>query len=509
MTDTTPREVRVRFAPSPTGFLHVGSARAALFNWLHARHAGGRFLLRIEDTDLERSTGEATRQILESMAWLGLEPDEPVEYQTRRAAIHADYLARLLASGHAYRDYCPKDRLDALRDEARAAGTIFAYRRAMFAGEEAAAAEAAGAPFVIRFRVPDDGVTAFDDLVYGRIEVQNSAIGDFVVARGDGSPLYNFTNVIDDIDMRVTLICRGEDHVSNTPKQVLIYRALGAEPPQFAHLPLILGTDKQKLSKRHGATGVDQFAAMGILPGALTNFLALLGWAPSEAEFNEVMTPDELVARFSLERVNKSPAVFDHEKLLWMNGMHIRQMPAADLRAAVEPVLRGRFPEAFAPGAPCPNPALPFDAWLDGIIALARERCRTLLEFGDNLDFFFGAPESYDEKAARKQLGDADAVARLRETARIVDATWDSATAAADAAHPEGTPEHTDAWCAAMEEPLRRWSEGAGIKFGSIAQPVRLAVTGRTASPPLFHVLWFLGRSETAKRLDRCAKAHA
>ena len=497
------RPERVRFAPSPTGYLHVGSARAALFNFLHARHTGGKFLLRIEDTDLERSTDDAVRQILDSMKWMGLEADEPVEYQTRRVALHAQRLEELLASGKAYRDYCPRERLDQLRDEARAAGTIFSYRETMFPAEEARAAQEAGAPFVIRFRTPPGEVTAFDDLVYGRIETANDAIGDFVIARGDGSPLYNFTNVVDDVDMGITLVCRGEDHVSNTPKQVLLYRALGAPPPRFAHLPLILGTDKQKLSKRHGATGVDQFASLGILPEALLNFLALLGWAPSEAEFDEVMTMEELVKHFSLDRVNKSPAVFDHEKLLWMNGMHIRRLSSEELCARVKPVLEERFPGEHVSG----NALLRGEAMMPGIIDLAKERCRTLTEFGDALDFFFEAPTQWDEKAMRKLLATPEAVERLRETGRIIDATWEAAVGKSAIAAEPTSAERLESWCHAMEEPLRVFSEGAAVKFGAVAQPVRLAVTGRTASPPLFHVLWFLGKEAVARRIAACADA--
>lgn len=485
---------RVRFAPSPTGFLHIGSVRAALFNWLYARHTGGKFLLRIEDTDVERSTEEATRQILDSLEWLGLTPDEPTEYQAQRAHIHREYLDRLLASGRAYKDYCPKDRLEQLREKSRTDGTIFAYRRSMFSEEEAQRLASEGAPFVIRFHVPEEGAVAFDDLVYGHIEVQHSAIGDFVIARGDGSPLYNFTNVVDDVDMRITLVCRGEDHVSNTPKQILIYEALGVPTPQFAHLPLIFGTDKKKLSKRHGAVGVDQFRDMGILPQALKNFLALLGWAPSEAEFNEVMPLDQLIAKFSLDRVNKSPAVFDYEKLLWMNGVYIRELPREDLMRRVRSILEARFPEAFAAGVKPLNPAMKAEDWLRGIVELAVERSRTLNEFGDNLEYFFRAPETFDEKAMNKQLGTAEAVARLQQTAGVLAGAWD-----------ESSIGQVEAWSQAMEERLRAWSEGAGLKLGQVAQPVRLAMTGRTASPPLFHVLWFLGKDEVQRRIGVCA----
>jgi glutamyl-tRNA synthetase len=332
-------------------------------------------------------------------------------------------------------------------------------------------------------------------MVHGRIEVENGNIGDFVIARGDGSPLYNFTNVVDDLDMGITHIIRGEDHVSNTPKQVLLYQALGAEPPRFAHLPMILGTDKQKLSKRHGATGVHEFDEKGILPAALVNFLALLGWAPAEAEFNEVMTLDELAAKFTLDRVNKSPAVFDHEKLLWMNGVYIRQMPPDELRGRVLPVLEERFGPRG--GFRSPNPAIIDADWLNGIVALVTERCRTITEFAEALEYFFRAPESYDEKATKKFIGTPEQAAQLRESGRVLAAAWDTA--------PKPAPDEIAAWGAAMEAPLRTWADAKGIKFGNVAQPIRLAVTGRTASPPLFDVLWHLGKNEVARRIDACA----
>jgi glutamyl-tRNA synthetase len=502
MTRTT--KPRVRFAPSPTGFLHVGSARAALFNWLYARHTGGTFLLRIEDTDLERSTEEATRQILESLEWLGLTPDEPVEFQAKRTHIHRAYLERLLETGHAYRCYCPKEKLDELREKARAEGRIFAYRREMFPEEEARKLEAAGAPYVIRFRAPVGGVTAFDDIVYGHIEVENDTVGDFVIARPDGSPLYNFTNVVDDIDMGITLVCRGEDHVPNTPKQIMIYRALGVEPPQFAHLPLILGRDKQKLSKRHGATGVTEFREMGILPEALVNYLALLGWAPPEAEFEEVMPLDELIPRFSLDRVSKSPAVFDHEKLLWMNGVYIRTLDRGRIEKEVIARLEKRYPTLSSADFQPPNPALTRDEWLKGIIGLAIERSRTLNDFVDQLAYFFEPPTCYEEKAVKKFLGSEEQISQLEQTGALLEEAW--ASAAAEATPQPDKPESLEQWCEAMEKPLREWSEKAGIKFSNIAQPVRLAVTGRTASPPLFHVLWYLGRDEALARIRKCAE---
>lgn len=506
MTTEKPEKPRLRFAPSPTGLLHVGSARAALFNWLYARHCGGTFLVRIEDTDLERSTEEATAQILESLEWLGLVPDEPVEFQARRRHIHRAYLERLLATGHAYRCYCPKERLDELREKARAAGRIFAYRREMFPENEARRREAAGAPYVIRFRAPVGGTTAFDDLVYGHIEVENDNIGDFVIARPDGSPLYNFTNVVDDIDMRITLVCRGEDHVSNTPKQIMIYRALGVEPPQFAHLPLILGPDKQKLSKRHGATGVTEFRQMGILPEALVNYLALLGWAPAEAEFEEVMPLEQLIAQFRLDRVSKSPAVFDHEKLLWMNGVYIRTLDRERIRREVRARLEARWPALAQPDYEVPHPLLTKNEWLNGLIDLAVERSRTLNDFVDQLSYFFEPPTTYDEKGAKKFLGTAEQVGRLEELAALLEESWDEALRLASPEAMDRPAPLAARWGEAMEAPLRQWAESKGLKFGQVAQPIRLALTGRTASPPLFDVMWYLGKQETMRRLAACVQ---
>ncbi|MBX7247394.1 MAG: glutamate--tRNA ligase [Candidatus Sumerlaeaceae bacterium] len=485
-TDST--KIRVRFAPSPTGYLHIGSARAALFNWLYARHMGGTFLLRIEDTDLERSTEEATQQILTSLDWLGLTPDEPVVYQRQRADRHKEYLDRLLTEGKAYKCYCPKERLEELRGKARTDGRIFAYNRAMLEPGEMEKYEAAGGSFVIRILAPEGETTGFDDMVYGRIDVENANIGDFVIARGDGSPLYNFTNVVDDIDMGITHICRGEDHVSNTPKQMLIYNALGATPPRFAHLPLILGPDKQKLSKRHGATGVMEFKEKGILPQALVNYLSLLGWAPPEAEFNEIMPLDEIVSKFSLDRVKKSPAVFDHEKLQWMNGMYIREMPKSKIYELVIPTLKSRF---------AVNSELASEEWLHSIIDLAIERSRTLSDFADNLSYFFEAPAEYEEKASKKFLGNSEQISQFVESAGVLDNAW--------AATPTPTTGPIDEWCGAMEAAVRTWSDARGYKFGNVMQPIRLALTGRTASPSLFHVMALMGREEVARRISACA----
>jgi len=481
---------RVRFAPSPTGYLHVGGARTALFNWLYARHTGGKFLLRIEDTDLERSTPESVEQILVSLDWLGMHADEPVEYQTQRAYTHRDYVKRLRQSGAAYRDYCTKERLEELREQAKAEKRPFVYRRELISEDEHRKYAAAGEPGTIRLQAPKEGVTAFDDMVYGRIEVPNSVIGDFVIARGDGSPLYNFTNAVDDIDMGITHVCRGEDHVSNTSRQILVYQAVGATPPKFAHLPLILGTDKKRLSKRHGATSVMQFKEEGILPHALVNFLALLGWAPEgEAEFEEVMTLEELTAKFSLEKVNKSSAVFDYEKLHWMNGVYIRKMAKEDVYAAVVPQLDAKFGAAGGPEEEAAR-----GNWLRAIIDLEIERSRTLTEFPTHLEYFFVAPTTFEEKAMRKLLSTREQIDQLRAVAAEIDSAWPTHD------HPTRDEVHDT-----LDAHLRAWAETKGIKFGNAVHPVRLGLTGKSASPPLFDVIYHLGKPEVARRLETCA----
>lgn len=485
-SDTAPR---VRFAPSPTGHLHVGSARVALFNWLYARHTGGKFLLRVEDTDIERSTEESTQQILDAMEWLGMQPDEEIEYQSRRAHIHREYIQKLLASRAAYKCYCSKERLEELRGKAKQEGRTTVYdKRCERDAEWVAKHEAEGASSVVRFSVPESGVTVLDDMVYGYIEFDNAQIGDFVIARPDGSPVYNFTNAVDDIDMRITHICRGEDHVSNTPKQILIYHALGAAPPRFAHLPLVLGQDKTKLSKRHGATSVMQFRDQGILPEALVNFIALLGWAP-EGGNEEVMPLNELIARFGLDKVNKSPAVFDHEKLMWMNGVYLRTIGRQRVYDLVLPLLKEKFGTAVEE-----KPT----EWLQGVIDLQVERSRSLNDFAEGLDFFFIRPTTYEEKGSKKHLGTPEQVEQLRESADVLMKGWDSLPA-------EQQTDRT-AFGAHIDQQMRAWAEQRGIKFGNAVHPIRIAVTGRTASPGLFDVMYYLGKEEVRARIDATVK---
>jgi glutamyl-tRNA synthetase len=425
------------------------------------------------------------------MEWLGMRSDEEVEYQTRRAPQHRSYVEQVLKSGAAYMDYCPKDRLEQFRNEAKEKHLPFVYRRSLLTEAEIEQYKATGEPGVIRLRAPETGTTGYDDLVYGRIEAPNETIGDFVIARADGSPLYNFTNAVDDIDMGITHVCRGEDHVSNTLRQVLVYEAVGARTPVFAHLPLILGTDKKRLSKRHGATSVMQFRQDGILPEALINFLALLGWAPEgNAEFDEIMSIEELTRLFSLDKVNKSGAVFDYDKLHWMNGMYIRRLPKEQVYAAVVPELDEVYGAAGGPDDEEPGRA----EWLRSIIDLEIERSRTMKDFAVNLDYFFVAPETFDEKASKKLLSTPEQVQQLRDVTKEIDSAW-----------PVDAHATRDQVAETLDAHLRAWAETRGIKFGNAVHPVRLALTGRSASPPLFDVIYNLGKIEVLSRLNRAA----
>jgi len=466
-------EVRVRFAPAPTGTLHIGNVRTALFNWLFARHNGGKFILRIEDTDRERSRPEWAEEILDSLRWLGLDWDEGPYYQSQRIERHKEAIARLLERGDAYPCFCSTERLEELRKKARSESRPFVYDRRCLEipRDEAERRIAAGEPHTIRFRVPDEGTTTFDDLVYGPKEFENSLIGDFVIARSDGAPTFLLSCAVDDHEMGVTHVIRGDDHLSNTPKQILILRALGWEPPDYAHLPLICGSDRAPLSKRHGATALAHYREAGYLPEALINYLALLGWAYDDS--TQIFSREELIEKFSIERVNRSPAVFDSEKLLWMNGYYIRNLPREEICARVRQWLarRGYDVEKYDP------------QWLDGIIGLEIERSKTLDDFPRHLHFFLSDDITYDEKAVKKHLRRPGSRERLRAVRQLL-------------AEVEDFREQT------LEEPMRSLAESLRVSFGKIAQPLRVALTGGAASPPIFDVLFFLGRERVLKRID-------
>src|SRR6201997_1860274 len=389
---------RVRFAPSPTGYLHVGGARTALYNWLFARHFGGTFILRIEDTDFERSSEEMVEGILEGMRWIGLDWDEGPFYQSKRLDLYRATAERLLASGHAYYCFCTKAELEQRRAEAAAAGRPPMYDRRCRSIERATAAarKGAGEACAVRFAVPDGGSTGFDDAVFGRVEFANSEIEDFVLLRSDGIPTYHLSVVADDLDMRLTHIIRGADHISNTPKQVLQYQALGAELPVFAHVPLILGPDKTRLSKRHGATSVIAYKDMGIVPEAFRNFLALLGWTPgSDYKDREIFSSDDLVHLFALDGISKSNAVFNNDKLAWFNTEYIRAYSAEKLLPLIE--------EEWAKAGF--TPARSREEIL-AAIDLLKPRARNLKDFATVFRAYFGEDFEYDPAAVTKFLSD-------------------------------------------------------------------------------------------------------
>jgi len=472
-----PDPVRVRFAPSPTGYLHVGGARTALYNYLFARKAGGAFVLRIEDTDRERSTDESTRTILDGMTWLGLAWDEGPVHQADGLARHQADAGRMLADGHAYRCFCTPEALAAKREAMK---HEYRYDRACYAipAEESGRRAGAGEPFTVRFRVPE-GTTEWDDVVHGVTTFDNASIEDFIILRTAGTPIYNLAVVSDDVDMRITHVVRGDDHIANTPKQILLYQALGAPVPRFAHLPMILGPDGKKLSKRHGATAVGDYAGMGILPEALFNFLALLGWNPGDER--EVMEQAELVEAFSLERINKKAAVFDTEKLLWMNGQYLARKPADELLALVGPAL---VDEGLV--SPADLEARP--AWLLTLVDLLKVRVRSTLDFPAHARPLLGDAVEYDPAAVAKQWRDPETAARL------------GAVREALAAVEPWTPE-------AIEPVLREVSERLGVGLGKVAQPLRVALTGSAASPGIDQVLWLIGREKALRRIDS-AVAH-
>jgi len=473
--DATFPAPRLRFAPSPTGYLHVGGARTALFNWLFAKHYGGVFLLRIEDTDRARSTEASTRAIFEGLEWLGLAWDEDVVHQGANLERHQADARALLERGAVYRCFCTPAELDERRRGAEARGDAFKYDRRCDRLDRAEVERrvAAGEPHVLRFRVPD-GATAWDDLVHGRISFPNKDIEDFVILRSDGTPIYNMAVVSDDIAMRITVVMRGDDHISNTPKQILLYEALGAPLPNFAHLPMIHGTDGKKLSKRHGATAVGDYQHLGILPGAMTNFLALLGWSPGDDV--EVMTIAEMIERFSVDGLLRKASVFDPKKLEWMNGQHLALLPMEEVARLVAPMLEraGLTTEAELAAQP---------EWFHMLLELLRVRSRTLDDIVRQAAPYFADAVAYDPEAVAKQWKDRTATADvLRATAERLSSL--------------------DSWTAnAMEGALRELAEARGISAGKVFQPLRVALTGQSVSPGIFDVLLVLGRERSLARL--------
>lgn len=482
MTNTD--QIRVRFAPSPTGYLHVGGARTALFNWLFARHHGGVFVLRIEDTDRERSSELMTRAILEGMEWLGLDWDEGPYHQADGLERHRAAALRLLETGHAYRCFCTPEELEERRTRARDSQLAYRYDRRCLLEVEPEEAEhraAAGQPFTIRFRVPE-GRTSWDDAVHGRIEFDNSEIEDFIILRSDGTPIYNLAVVSDDVEMGITHVIRGDDHISNTPRQIMVYQALGATLPTFAHVPMILGPDGKRLSKRHGATAIGEYREQGILPEAMTNFLALLGWSPGGNE--EIFTIPELIERFTLEGINKKSAIFDPKKLEWMNGQHLSRMPAAEL----EPELTEKL---VARGIVSSDALAARRDWYLDLIDLLKTRARNLDELARHASAYLLEEVAYDEAAVRKHWKDPAAIraqlGALRDRYAALE-SWDEAT---------------------LETELRALADELGVGAGKLIHPLRVALTGLAVSPGIFEVLVAMGRDLAMKRIDAALAALA
>jgi len=457
--------IRTRFAPSPTGFLHIGGARTALFSWLHARKHGGKFVLRIEDTDLERSTAESVNAILEGMTWLGLDYDEGPFYQTERFDHYRAVIQRLMDSGHAYRCYCSKERLEKLR-----ADQLARKEKPRYDGHcrNGATPPSPDAPYVIRFRNPLEGQVVVDDLIRGRVVFNNAELDDLIIQRSDGSPTYNLTVVVDDTDMAITQVIRGDDHLNNTPRQMNIMRALGYEPPRFAHVPMILGEDGKRLSKRHGAVSVMQYRDEGYLPEALLNYLVRLGWSHGD---QEVFSLDEMVELFDIGAVNNSASTFNPGKLLWLNQHYLKNGDPAHVARHLSVHL------GYLGIDPAPSPEL-----ADVVIA-QRERAKTLVEMAQNSAFFYRDFEDYDEKAARKNLT-ADAAEGLERLAKALETL------------PEWTQE-------AIHQVVVDTAESLGAKMGKVAQPLRVAVAGGPISPPIDVTVQLVGRERTLQRIAK------
>ena len=479
--------LRVRFAPSPTGYLHVGGARTALFNYLLARRHGGTFVLRIEDTDLERSSPEMVSGILDGLRWLGLDWDEGPDvggphapyFQTERNDRHRAAAERLVDAGRAYFCYCTTERLQAARADAesRGEGWIYDGRCLALGPEQIAELEATHQPRAVRVRVPE-GSTTFTDLVHGPITVEHRTIEDFVILRSDGQPTYQLSVVCDDVDMAITHVVRGDDHISNTPKQILLYQALGAPMPQFAHVPLILGPDKKRLSKRHGATSVTEYQRQGYLPEAMVNFLALLGWSPGGDQ--EIFTREELIARFTLEGISGGNAVFNAEKLDWFNAQHLARLSTDELITRIRPELEaaGLWSDALVGER---------RGWFERVLALLVPRAKRLGDFAARAAPFLGSVDAYDPAAVAKHLAAPDAAAHV--------------SALADAYRSlEPFDEVTS------EQVLRSVAEQAGITFGALVHATRIAVTGRAVSPGLFETLALIGRDHVVARLEALAR---
>ncbi|MDN5361935.1 MAG: nondiscriminating glutamyl-tRNA synthetase [Moorella sp. (in: firmicutes)] len=480
--------VRVRFAPSPTGSLHIGGARTALFNWLFARHHQGAFVLRIDDTDTERSTEASYKEILAAMSWLGLDWDEGPEkggqfgpyLQSQRLEIYRREAERLLNEGKAYLCYCTVEELAERRKKAQAEGRPPMYdRRCRYlTPADRTRLEQEGRQPVVRLAVPAEGSTVVRDLIRGEVTFANETIDDFIIFKSNGMPTYNFATVVDDHLMQISHIIRAEEHLSNTPKQILVYGALGYDLPAFAHVPMILAPDRSKLSKRHGATSVEEYRDEGYLPEAIINYLALLGWSPEDEE--EIMPLEEMVARFSLERVSKNAAIYDTKKLTWINGHYLREGDLDRVTRLAVPFLQAR---GLLSGS------LPPEEYnhVRGIVGAVRDRVKTLAEVADAASYFFTEVTSYDEKGVRKHFAKPGAAALLEEAGEELKAL----------------PEFN---ALMAEEAYRNLAERKGLSTGQLFHPTRLAISGRTMGPGLFEIMELLGRETVLERLHRAAR---
>ena len=458
--------VRTRFAPSPTGYLHIGGARTALFSWLYARKTGGTFILRIEDTDLERSTQASVDAIMQGMEWLDLGHDEGPFFQTHRFDRYKDVIQQLLASGHAYRCYCSKEELDVMREAQMARKEKPRYDGRWRDRQDEAPPE--GVAPVIRFRNPLDGVVEIDDLVRGKIMISNTELDDLIIARSDGTPTYNLTVVVDDIDMQVTHVIRGDDHINNTPRQINIMRALGHETPKFAHVPMILGADGQRLSKRHGAVSVMQYRDEGYLPQALLNYLVRLGWSHGD---QEIFSREEMIEHFTLEGINRAPSAVNPDKLLWLNQHYIKTLPVTELEKQLQWHLQAQNLDV-SNGAP-----------LADVINAQRERAKTLVEMVAISRYFYEDFAEFDPAAVQKQF--------KADTATNLQVVHDELAA-------------LEAWKGeVIHVAIQAACEKLGLKLGKVGPALRVAVTGSTSSPSLEITLELIGRERSLARIQR------
>jgi len=477
-------DLRVRFAPSPTGYLHIGGARTALFNYLYTKRNGGKFVLRIEDTDVERTIEDSAEKMMESFKWLGLNWDEgPIVggpaspyQQSQRQDLYSKYAQTLMDKGLAYRCYCTPEELEAEREQARLAKKAPRYsgRCRNLTQEQTREFENEGRKYAIRFVTPDQGNTVVNDLIHGEVSFQNEEIADFIIMKSDGLPTYNFACVIDDWLMGITHVLRADEHLSNTPRQMMIYRALPAPMPKFAHVPMILAPDRSKLSKRHGAQTVEEFRDKGYLPEAIVNYIALLGWTPPDAT-REIMSLEDMVEVFELSRVSSTAAVYDVQKLTWMNGQYIRQLEPEELVQKLIPFIESA-------GLATREELAPRKDWLIQAVITMQERARTLEDLAESMEFYFRPPGSYDEKGVKKHFAKPNVAGLLQKCTEVLSRM------------PDWSLE-------ACEHAYTSLAQSEGIGRGKLIHPTRLALSGKTFGPGLFDIMYVLGRDETISRI--------